>query len=120
MAVDGWHGSTQKDVHSIVGAMQQQSPNWIARRWTRFGGGKVEWEALPTSSGGVFASVSESPAWAARFALTPGNGRGGAHCDVEVFDRGSHREVIVRPAYSAGLGARAKDILNGMVAAATG
>ena len=120
MAVDGWQGRSGKGVHEIVAAMQEQSSGWVPGRFTGLlGRGTVEWQPAPAQSGGVFAAVNESPAWSARYSFTPGNGRGGAYADVFVYDRGDHREVTVSPAYSMGMGARAKEIVKGMAAAAT-
>lgn len=118
MAVEGWRGTTERDVQTIVSAMQVQSSGWIPARYTgRLGRGTTEWEPLPIASGGVFAGVEDPHSWGARFSFKPGNGHGGAHCDVQIYDRGAHREVIIRPAYSMGAGARAKDIVNGMIGA---
>lgn len=118
MTVRSWKGATRKDVRSIVVAMRQQSGGWIPFRFTsRPGSSATAWETIPLDCEEVFASLVAAPDWTGRFSVTPSNGRGGAHCDIEIFDRGSHREVTIRPAYVIGAGAHAKAIMDGMIAA---
>lgn len=118
MGVDTLQARTEKDVRSIIAALQRTSGEWIPKRYTGFiGRGKVEWTQTPASSDGVFGDLNEAPAWSARFQFTPGNEHGGAYCDIAIYDRGDHREVLATPGYSMGAGARAKDILGGVSAA---
>jgi hypothetical protein len=101
-----WSGSTRLDVDTIMHCARQGAPARIPRIFL-MGRAMVTWESLPAADG-------EKPVWSARVTFTPSNQRGGASCEVRVYDRGEHREVVLECDHSRGLGSRSKNLVEGI------
>ena len=106
-----WSGRTRLDVKAVAIAARDGAAAGIPRMYRAFSEAAT-WGAIPED--GVFGSIGDSPAWSARVSWSPRAG-GQAVCDVRVFDLGDVREVQLDRDQTRGLGARSKDLLEGVV-----
>jgi hypothetical protein len=106
-----WSGKTRVDVAAIATAAQGGAVTGIPRIY-RAVSEAATWGPIPSE--GVFDSFGDTPTWSARVSWSPRAG-GQAVCDIRVFDRGDLREVQLDRNQSRGLGARSKNLLEGIV-----
>jgi hypothetical protein len=110
--VSDWTGTSTASVPALVEALRDGAGARLNRLFARKA--SQEWSQIPTQNAGVFDGIETAPAWSARYTFTSGDGRGIAHCDVRIFDRGNEREVLVDSGYTFGLKPRAKEMLRGI------
>lgn len=108
-----WTGTTTRSVAEVAAAARDGAPsafNFLQRKANTFG-----WRAIPDADGGVFGQFDAAPAWSGR--ATWQHGRSAAYCDVEVYDHGSTREVVLTRGHMFGAGAASKKLMKGIARA---
>jgi hypothetical protein len=106
-------GSTTRSVADIAAAARDGAPsefNALQRRVNTFG-----WRPVPDPDSGVFGQFDAGPAWSGR--ATWQQGSAAAYCDVEVYDRGDKREVVLTRGHKLGAGGMSKKLMNGIARA---
>lgn len=105
-----WTGTTTLSVTEVAAAARDGASsefNALSRKINKFG-----WRAIPDADGGVFGQIDAAPAWSGRATWQQGNAA--AFCDVEVYDRGDVREVVLTRGHQFGFGGQSKKLMNGI------
>jgi hypothetical protein len=108
-----WTGTTTLSVAEIAAAARDGASsefNAVQRRVNKFG-----WRAIPDADGGVLEQSGAAPAWSGR--ATWQHGGAAAYCDVEVYDRGDRRDVVLTRGHKLGAGGASKRLMNGIAQA---
>lgn len=111
--VADWTGTTHLSVADIAAAARDGVTaefNVVQRRTNTFG-----WRPIPDADGGLFGQFDEAPAWSGRATWQYLNAA--AYCDVQVYDRGNVREVVLTRGHKLGAGGASKKLMNGIAQA---
>src|SRR5687768_11830402 len=106
-----WTGTTTLSAAEVAAAARDGATsefNFVQRKTHAFG-----WQAIPDFDGGVFGQFDAALAWSGRASWQFGR----AYCDVEVYDRGSVREVVLTRGHKIGAGGMSKRLMNGIARA---
>ena len=108
-----WTGTTTLSVAEVAAAVREGAMsefNFVQRKTHTFG-----WRAIPDADAGVFGQFDAAPDWSGR--ATWQLGSSAAYCDVEVYERGSAREVVLTRGHKLGAGGMSKRLMNGIARA---
>lgn len=108
-----WTGTTPLSVAEVAAAARDGAPaefNAVQRKVNKF-----RWRSIPDADNGVFGQFDAGPAWSGR--ATWQQGSAAAYCDVEVYDRGEVREVLLTRGHKFGAGGVSKKLMNGIARA---